>query len=186
MSVIYSGLPPATSDNQDVSNVYLSQIQSALSNLSPDDSTIIARLNSILAAFSPLATAANQATGNATLASILSTHSTAAKQDIGNTSLANIDSKIGSTAGAITNLTQSPSSQVVLTSNVNRKGFILYNDASVKVFISFGATASSTSFTLQIPANSGYESAQTVVYKGTVSAAWNSGTSGFMRITELT
>jgi len=143
-----------------------------------------------------LATSAKQDTGNTSLASIdtkLTGQATAANQATEITSLAaiaascaSIDAKIGASTGTITSPAQSPTSVVILAANANRKGFLLYNDASAKVYVAFAATASTTSYTLQMSSNSFYESTETVVYKGTISAIWNSGSSGNMRVTELT
>lgn len=184
MPIHYTNL--ATSDGQEQANTTLTAILSAVQNIHPDNLTIESILNAITTATTGSATAANQVTGNTSLASILSTHSTGVKQDTGNASLASIDAKIGSLTSALTNVTQSPTSVTLLPANANRKGFLLYNDSSVKCMVSFGTTASATAFTVLLPANSGYEPLLTTIYKGAITAIWSSGTAGAMRVTELT
>lgn len=105
----------ATSDNQDVGNLTLSQILSAIQSLSPDESQQVALLTSILAAFAPLSTGAKQDTGNTSLASILATHATAANQTTGNTTLASILSAFSPLATASSQTTGNTTLASILT-----------------------------------------------------------------------
>jgi hypothetical protein len=72
----------------------------------------------------------------------------------------------------------------MLASNTARRAFNLYNDSSSAVYIKFGSSASTTSFTVKLAA-AGYYESPTLVYRGIVTAIWDTAT-GSMRITELT
>lgn len=204
----------ATTDNQELTNSTLNSLLTTLQDFvnGATENSEIAALNSIISALAPLATAANQNSANTTLSSILSAlaplataanqstanttltsiltalsgAATAAKQDTGNTSLASIDSKMGSSTGTITSVSQTTSSVSLLSANPNRRGMYLYNNTGQKVYVAFSGTASTSAFTLLLAANVGYESPQSAVYKGVVSAVWAGNGNGAMLVTEMT
>lgn len=191
-SILTALAPIATASNQNTANTSLASILSAVTGVSTatKQDSGNTTLASILSALATLSTAANQTTANTTLASILTALSpaaTAVRQDTGNTSLSSIDSKLTQpSTGVITSVAQNPAQVTLLAANANRKGLYLYNDAGAKVFVSFAPTASATVFSFQLNSQTGYESPQANCYKGIITAIWNSGTTGFMRITELT
>lgn len=188
---------PEAQENQTLQNILTAL--GALATASAQTSQGVT-LSSILGALAPLATAANQSTANASLASILSAMATAANQasiisgmatatnqasEI--TALNAISGKLSAPASAaISSINQSPTSQVVLASNANRKGLYLYNDSGAKLYVAYSATASSSAFTLLLSANTGQEIDSTKVYTGIISGVWASGTGGKLQITELT
>lgn len=75
-------------------------------------------------------------------------------------------------------------SVVILAANPLRKGAILYNDSSNSAFVKFGATASSTSFTIRMNSQTYYELVKG--YVGVIEAIWQNSANGAMRITEFT
>ena len=84
----------------------------------------------------------------------------------------------------LTNVTVSTTSAVLLAANVNRRRFIIYNDSGRHVFVAFAATASSTSFTVDLP-NNGFYEGELHDYTGVISGVTQSGT-GPVRVTEIT
>lgn len=86
----------------------------------------------------------------------------------------------------LTNVSGSASSVSILASNANRKGAMITNDSGAILYLKFGTTASTTSYTVQMPAGSYYEfPANPGLYTGAVDGIWSSAT-GAARITELT
>ena len=90
-----------------------------------------------------------------------------------------------SDTAAITSVTAATVTTAILAANTARKGFRLFNDTNRAAKVAFAATASSTAFTLQIEANSAHSEPR-ATYRGAISAIWDAGASGSMRVTELT
>ncbi len=191
MSTIYQ-TNLATSDNQEVQISSLAIIAAAVASL-PSASTAAAQATSnttlaqILSAILAAAGGANESQELAVLTSMLSGQATETSLAAAVAALSAINSKLaGPTVGSSTSVQQTPSSVLILAANPNRKGMYLYNDAGAKASISLGSPASTTAFSFVLAASAGYETPQTKVYTGAVYAIWNSGTTGFMRVTELT
>jgi len=70
----------------------------------------------------------------------------------------------------------STTSATLKASNASRKGLVIYNDAAVALYVKFGATASSTSFTVKLPAGTVYEISGPEIYTGIVDGVLASGT----------
>jgi hypothetical protein len=83
----------------------------------------------------------------------------------------------------VTSIPASISTVVVLPSNPDRKGVILFNDSSSTASIQYGSTASTTSFTLELGPND-LHTMQEPIYTGIISAVWTAAT-GFLRVTEI-
>lgn len=140
--------------------------------------------------------------------------STSALQTTGNTSLASIDAGIpaalGSTTSAnsmpvviasdqaaiptsapasststLTSVAAAASSTSLLALNTSRKQATFFNDSTAILYLKLGTTASTTSYTVQIPSNGYYELPGISVYTGAIQGIWSSAT-GNVRITELT
>ena len=62
---------------------------------------------------------------------------------------------------------------------------IVYNDSTEILYLKYGATASTTSYTVQIPAG-GYWEMPFPIYTGAIDGIWANNASGVARITELT
>jgi hypothetical protein len=93
----------------------------------------------------------------------------------------------GTTASsaAVTSQTDQATNVTLLASNASRKGMMIHNDSPVTLYVKFGATASSTSFTVKMPADSYYEM-PSPIYTGQIDGIWSSDSTGSARITELT
>lgn len=81
-----------------------------------------------------------------------------------------------------TSVAGSATSVSLLAANASRKGATVYNDSSAILYLKLGATASTTSYTLQMAANGYYE--VPFGYVGAIDGIWASAT-GNARITEL-
>ncbi len=84
----------------------------------------------------------------------------------------------------VTSVDDTASSTTLLSSNNSRKGFIIYNDSTVILYIKLGATASTTSFTYKLNP-SGTLNEPSFPYTGVIDGIWASNASGAARITEL-
>lgn len=83
---------------------------------------------------------------------------------------------------SLANVTMTGSSVTAIASNASRRGAAIYNDSGVVVYVKFGSTASSTSFTVKLIDQAYYELAAPC-YTGIITAL---GASGDIRVTELT
>jgi hypothetical protein len=84
---------------------------------------------------------------------------------------------------ALSNVSASATVVTVLAANPARVGFALYNDSGSYVYVKFGSSASSSSFTLKMAPNSVWHVPQ-ASYSGVITGIWESAT-GTMRVTEL-
>ena len=92
---------------------------------------------------------------------------------------------VASTA-TLANITAATSSTTLQAANSNRLGLVIYNDSTSVMYMKFGSTASSTSFTHQLQAGEVWELATGGCrYTGIVTGIWVSAT-GAARVTELT
>jgi len=86
----------------------------------------------------------------------------------------------------LSNVSSSASSVTVLASNASRRGAMIFNDSTAVLYLKFGATASTTSYTVQIPSNAYYElPANSFLYNGILDGIW-SAANGSARVTEVT
>ncbi len=89
-----------------------------------------------------------------------------------------------SSTATLTNVNSSAASVSLLASTAGRKGAVFFNDSSKILYLKFGATASLTSYTVQIPALSYFE-LPLPIYTGAIDGIW-AAANGAVRITELT
>lgn len=82
----------------------------------------------------------------------------------------------------LSNVAGSASNVTLLASNTARLGATIYNDSTAILYVKFGATASTTSFTVKMVADSYYE--VPFGYYGIIDGVWASAT-GSARITEV-
>ena len=82
----------------------------------------------------------------------------------------------------VTSVADSDSNQTILSANSLRRGFIIYNDSTVTLYLKYGATATSTDFTIKLRPEGIHESSG---YKGRLDGIWESNASGSARVTEL-
>lgn len=75
--------------------------------------------------------------------------------------------------------------QTLLAANVQRKGFFINNVSDEILYIKFGATATTSDYSVKIAANAMYEHMGPVVYVGQVDGIWAANSTGAAKITEL-
>jgi hypothetical protein len=92
-------------------------------------------------------------------------------------------SRIGPQAATLANVSGAATSTALFAANGAAKARAIYNDSSAVLYVKYGATASSTSYTVQIPAF-GYFEFPHPVYAGAVEGIWASAT-GAARTTEV-
>jgi len=87
----------------------------------------------------------------------------------------------------LANVGDSATSVTVLAANVARKGAIIVNDSAAILYLKFGATASTSSFTYKLDTMETLEiPGGAVVYTGIIDGIWASDAGGNARVTELT
>lgn len=84
----------------------------------------------------------------------------------------------------LANVASSASSTTLFAANAVARGRMIFNDSTAVLYVKFGATASTTSYTVQIAA-SGYYEFPHPVYRGVVDGIWASA-NGAARTTEVT
>lgn len=137
------------------------------------------------------ATSALQTSGNATLTTIsgqlppaLGPQSSAASLSVVQATGTTFSvSQSTSATGTLTSVANAITSTTVLASNSSRKGFIVYNDSSVVLYIAFAATASTTAFSAKLQPGSAYNS--DTLYTGIITGI-AAAASGSARVTEFT
>lgn len=90
----------------------------------------------------------------------------------------------GVSTSSVTSVTSSATNTTILSANTGRRGAMIYNDSNQRLYIKFGTTASTTSFTVQIAAG-GYYEFPYPIWRGQVDGLWSSA-NGAARVTELT
>lgn len=86
------------------------------------------------------------------------------------------------TVATLANVAGSASSVTLQASNTARRALIIVNDSAATLYVKYGSTASTTSYTHQLQAG---ESTREDVYTGIVTGIWASAV-GAARMTELT
>ena len=94
------------------------------------------------------------------------------------------DRSLVAAAATLTNVASSASSVSLLAANTARRGLIVYNDSTQTLYLKFGVTASTTSFTYLMTPKSTLEMILPI-YQGAIDGVWASA-NGSARITELT
>lgn len=87
-----------------------------------------------------------------------------------------------SSSATESNVSASVSNVTLLVSNASRKTAMVYNDSTSDLYVKFGATASTSSFTVKLVANAYYE-LPLPVYTGIIDGIWTVAV-GNARITE--
>ena len=83
----------------------------------------------------------------------------------------------------LTNVSGSASSVSLLASNANARVRTVFNDSTANLFLKFGTTASTSSFTVKIAAGGYYEFPQPL-YTGACDGIWDAA-AGNARLTEV-
>ncbi|RJP21683.1 MAG: hypothetical protein C4529_07080 [Deltaproteobacteria bacterium] len=90
----------------------------------------------------------------------------------------------GNATAGLSNVASSASSVTILAANAARKGAIVYNDVDKYLYLKFGATASTTSFTVKMGPGDYYE--VPFGYTGILDGIWEASPTGSARVTEIT
>lgn len=85
----------------------------------------------------------------------------------------------------LSNVAGSASSVAILASNTSRLGAMLHNDSTAVLYIKYGSTASTTSYTYKLQPGDHWEMPTYPTYTGAIDGIWASAT-GTARITEIT
>lgn len=93
--------------------------------------------------------------------------------------------EVTSSTSSVTSVGSSATSVNLLASNANRKNATFYNDSTQILYLKLGATASNTSYTVQIQPGGYYELPAGKIYTGAIDGIW-AAANGNARITELT
>jgi hypothetical protein len=83
----------------------------------------------------------------------------------------------------LSNVSDTASSTTLLAANTSRLGASIQNDSTAILYVKFGTTASTSSFTVKMDAGDYYE--VPFGYSGRIDGIWASDASGAARMTEL-
>lgn len=73
---------------------------------------------------------------------------------------------------------------VIFAANGNRKGLVVYNEGSTVLYLAFAATATTSAYTVQVPATTGiWTYDPTSGYGGVISGIWAGSPTGNARTT---
>lgn len=89
---------------------------------------------------------------------------------------------MGGANATLANVASSASSVTLREANLGRLGFSVFNDSTQVLYIKYGSSASSTSYTVQVAAG-GYFEAPAPCYRGIITGVWASA-NGNARVTE--
>ena len=92
--------------------------------------------------------------------------------------------KIAAPTGTASRVGDSASSVTVLAANAARRGATFFNESTAILYLKFGATASTTSYAVQIPSLAYYE--LPFGYTGICDGIWASDAGGNVQVTEVT
>ena len=91
---------------------------------------------------------------------------------------------ISSSAAETYSIDDQATSATLLDANASRKGWAIYNDSTSTLYLRFGATASTTAFTVALIGGAYYEQLGHGVYAGRVDGIWSADGTGAARVTE--
>lgn len=84
----------------------------------------------------------------------------------------------------ISSVAASASNQTLAAADSTRRGLMVFNDSDKDLYLKYGATASTTSFTVRIAAG-GYWEMHQPIYLGIIDGIWATGPTGSARVTKL-
>lgn len=94
--------------------------------------------------------------------------------------------RIGFRSGkaTVTRVSGSATSVNLLPANTKRIGALFFNESTATLYLKFGATATVTSYTVQVGPGQYYEIPTNSMYTGAIDGIWGSA-AGAVQITEL-
>lgn len=93
--------------------------------------------------------------------------------------------ELTSSSSSVTSVASSATSVSLLASTAGRLYASFFNDSTTVLYLKFGATASTSSYTVQLAAGGYFEMSAARIYTGAIDGIWASA-NGNVRITELT
>ena len=99
------------------------------------------------------------------------------------TNTAAVKTQLYSATPAVTQVSSSATNVTLIAANTSRLGLAIFNDSTQILYAKFGATASTTSYTVQVAAGGYYE--DPFGYSGRIDGIWASA-NGNAYVTELT
>lgn len=87
-------------------------------------------------------------------------------------------------AANVANVAAATASTVIVASNANRRGLLVFNDSTANLYLKYGTGASATSFTVPLGPGGFFEMPEPT-FTGAIEGAW-SAANGAARVTELT
>jgi hypothetical protein len=95
-----------------------------------------------------------------------------------------MSSSVETQTATITSPAASASTALLVAAAGNRKGCIITNEGSTILYLAFAATASTTAYTVQVPATTGtFTLDPTSGYGGPISGIWAGSPTGNARVT---
>jgi hypothetical protein len=148
-----------------------------------DNLTVTAGANATLVGTTPLATKQLDDSSHGGVAVIVDASGARAKtMAVSSTGAAKVEIERLSSA-SLANVTASASNVTLLASNSARRMAMIYNDSTSILYVKLGATASSTSYTIQMQPYAYYE-LPIPVYTGIIDGIWVAA-NGSARVTEI-
>lgn len=92
-------------------------------------------------------------------------------------------SVIGKQTASVTSVASSASNVTLFAANGRSRGRTVFNESTAVLFLKFGATASATSYTVQMATNTYFTFPDNALYAGQVDGIWASA-NGNARLTE--
>lgn len=83
-------------------------------------------------------------------------------------------------SATVSNVNDAATNATILSADTARKGFRLYNDSEYGCYVKYGATATTSDFSIFMPAGSTWVENS---YRGQVDGIWEANGSGAMRVT---
>ncbi len=94
-----------------------------------------------------------------------------------------ISPTMGGASATLANVASSATSVTLRAANLGRVGIMIHNDSTQILYVKFGTTASSTSYSVKLIADAYYE-VPFSAYRGIITGIWASA-NGSARVTEI-
>lgn len=85
----------------------------------------------------------------------------------------------------VSSVAASADNQTLAAADSSRRGLMVFNDSDKDLYVKYGATASTASFSVRIAAGGYWEMPQPI-FLGIIDCVWATGPTGSARITKLT
>lgn len=106
--------------------------------------------------------------------------------DVTSAVVSSITGRLVASTATLTNVNDTNVSTTLLALNTSRLAAYIHNDSTSILYVKFGTTASTTSYTVKLIADAFYELPNNPIYTGRIDGIWSADSTGAARITELT